>query len=355
MGSSNETSAFGAVANPWDTTRSPGGSSGGSAAAVAAGLIPIATGTDTGGSIRQPASFCGVTGLKPTYGRVSRFGMIAFASSLDQGGPIARSADDCGQVLSAMEGPDPNDATSADRGPTGLTQSRDKLKFGFATQLLANLDPSIADHIENFRKTMAKLGHEFHEVELPHLDFAGPAYYVISGAEASANLARYDGVRYGHRTNKDCDLDEMYRYSRSEGFGAEVKRRLLTGTFALSVGYYDAYYLKAQQIRRLIWEDFLRAFEQVDLILSPTTPTTAFKTGSLSDEPVAMYKQDIYTIPVSLAGLPALSLPCGFAEGLPIGLQLIGRHFDEATILDAGRQFQRETDWHTSHPMTFEA
>ena len=353
MGSSNETSYFGPASNPWDISRSPGGSSGGAASAVAGGLVPIATGSDTGGSIRQPSAFCGTTGLKPTYGRVSRFGMVAFASSLDQGGPIAASAVDCGLLLGAMEGHDQNDSTSAVADSTDLTEQDRKLTIGYPTELFTDLDKDIEHALERARHELCAQGHQFKEIELPHSDVASSAYYVISGAEASANLSRYDGVRYGHRAESPIDLNDLYQRSRSEGFGSEVKRRILTGTFALSVGYFDAYYLKAQKIRRLIREDFLTAFEEVDLIFTPVTPTTAFKLGSLVDDPVEMYRQDLFTIPASLAGLPALSLPCGFKEGLPINCQIIGKHFDESTVLLAARQFQRSTDWHEQHPSAF--
>lgn len=353
MGSSNETSHFGPVLNPWDLSRSPGGSSGGAASAVASGLIPIATGSDTGGSIRQPSAFCGTTGLKPTYGRVSRFGMVAFASSLDQGGPIAASAIDCGLLLRAMEGHDPNDSTSANAERTDLTDNDRKLTIGYPTRLFDNLDEDIEQILEGTKRELSSLGHKFKDIELPHSDAASAAYYVISGAEASANLSRYDGVRYGHRAESPLNLNDLYRRTRSEGFGSEVKRRILTGTFALSVGYFDAYYLKAQKIRRLIREDFLKVFKDVDLIFTPVTPTAAFELGSLVDNPVEMYKQDLFTIPASLAGLPALSLPCGFKKGLPINCQFIAKHFDESTVLSAARQFQRSTDWHEKHPSAY--
>lgn len=353
MGSSNETSHFGPATNPWDVSRTPGGSSGGAASAVAGGLVPMATGSDTGGSIRQPSAFCGTTGLKPTYGRVSRFGMIAFASSLDQGGPIASSAVDCGLLLSAMEGHDQNDSTSAMADSTDLTEQDRQVTIGYPTDLFVDLDQDIASALELAKHELCAQGHQFKEIDLPHSDVASSAYYVISGAEASANLSRYDGVRYGHRAESPIDLNDLYQRSRSEGFGSEVKRRILTGTFALSVGYFDAYYLKAQKIRRLIREDFLSAFKEVDVIFTPVTPTTAFKLGSLVDHPVEMYKQDLFTIPASLAGLPALSLPCGFKEGLPINCQLIGKHFDESTVLNVARQFQRSTDWHEQHPSAF--
>lgn len=350
MGSSNETSYFGAVANPWDPKRSPGGSSGGAASAVAAGLVPIATGTDTGGSIRQPAGFCGITGLKPTYGRVSRYGMIAFASSLDQGGPMGRSAEDIGLLLNAMEGFDERDSTSANTGPTERRDEFKPYRIGYPQNLLSEVKPEIAEHIDSARRVLEKQGHSIVEISLDHTEVAVAAYYVISGAEASANLARFDGVRYGYRALSPINVNDLYCRSRTEGFGLEVKRRILTGTYALSVGYYEAYYAKAQRIRRLVKESFESAFERVDAILAPVTPTTAFETGSLRDDPVTMYQQDTFTIPVSLAGLPALSLPCGFIEGLPIGMQVIAPAFDEATVLHLGRLFQGDTDWHLRHP-----
>ena len=350
MGSSNETSYFGAVHNPWRETHVPGGSSGGAAAAVASGLTPLATGTDTGGSIRQPASLCGVTGLKPTYGRVSRFGMIAFASSLDQGGPIGTSAEDVFELLLAMEGHDVNDSSSADRPPTVLPSEQRNLVIGYPEALYEGLDQEIADCIDRARTQLEALGYSIKRVEIPHIDAAVAAYYVLSSAEASTNLARYDGVRYGHRATGAEDLLDMYCQSRSEGFGLEVKRRILTGTYSLSVGYFDAYYLKAQKIRRLVRDGFLEAFQDVDLILAPVSPTTAFELGSLSANPVDMYRQDLFTIPISLAGLPALSLPCGFVDGLPVGMQLIGPHFEEGNVLAVGMAYQQATDWHARHP-----
>ena len=350
MGSSNETSCFGVVRNPWDLRCVPGGSSGGAAASVASGMSPLATGSDTGGSIRQPASLCGVTGLKPTYGRVSRYGMIAFASSLDQGGPIAHSAYDVHELLTAMEGHDPQDSTSARVPKTDLPQRDRTFVIGIPESLFEDLDDKIAECIQQARRQFEALGHKIEVIELPHSDAAVAAYYVLSSAEASTNLARYDGVRYGHRTETSLDLLDMYCRTRTEGFGLEVKRRILTGTYSLSVGYFDAYYLKAQKIRRLVRDGFLAAFEKVDLILAPVTPTTAFEIGSLKADPVQMYKQDLYTIPVSLAGLPALSLPCGFVEDLPIGMQLIGPHFAEGKVLAAGMAFQEKTDWHDRHP-----
>jgi aspartyl-tRNA(Asn)/glutamyl-tRNA(Gln) amidotransferase subunit A len=356
MGSSNENSHFGAVANPWCTDRVPGGSSGGSAAAVAADLAPIATGTDTGGSIRQPAAFCGLTGLKPTYGRISRYGMVAFASSLDQGGLLARSAADAALLLPHMAGYDPRDSTSSPTTDDWLESCRQQplepmtgLTLGLPTEYFQGLDVP-ASAIEAAVRELEKLGFTIREISLPHTAAAIPAYYIIAGAEASTNLSRYDGVRYGHRCEAPASLKDLYRRSRSEGFGTEVKRRILTGTYALSVGYFDAYYVKAQQIRRLIQQDFLAAFDAVDLILAPTTPDVAFVRGELTDDPVAMYQQDIYTTPASLAGLPALSLPCGFHDGLPLGMQLIGPHFAEQQLLRSAASYQRATDWHLRHP-----
>lgn len=350
MGSSNETSFYGPVKNPWDRECVPGGSSGGSAAAVAAGLAAACTGSDTGGSIRQPASFCGVTGLKPTYGRVSRYGMIAFASSLDQGGPLARSASDAGTLLNAMEGYDPNDSTSAIADPTDIFSSSRALKIGIPSQYWNDLSPSLTKVLEEARRTLESLGHRAVPVELPHTNAATAVYYVIAGAEASTNLSRYDGIRYGHRTASPENLEDLYQFSRSEGFGSEVKRRILTGTYALSVGYYDAYYLKAQQIRRLIRQDFLDAFGEADVILTPVSPSTAFKREALIEDPISMYQQDIYTTPASLAGLPALSLPCGVSDQMPVGMQFIGPHFGESLLLTLGREYQSETDWHALHP-----
>lgn len=350
MGSSNETSFYGPVKNPWDRECVPGGSSGGSAAAVAAGLAAACTGSDTGGSIRQPASFCGVTGLKPTYGRVSRYGMIAFASSLDQGGPLARSASDAGTLLNAMEGYDPNDSTSAIADATDIFSSSRALKIGIPSQYWNDLSPSLTKVLEEARRTLESLGHRAVPVELPHTNAATAVYYVIAGAEASTNLSRYDGIRYGHRAASPENLEDLYQFSRSEGFGSEVKRRILTGTYALSVGYYDAYYLKAQQIRRLIRQDFLDAFGEADIILTPVSPSTAFKREALIEDPISMYQQDIYTTPASLAGLPALSLPCGVSDQMPVGMQFIGPHFGESLLLTLGREYQSETDWHALHP-----
>lgn len=358
MGSSNENSHFGSVANPWNTDHVPGGSSGGSACAVAAGLVPIATGTDTGGSIRQPAAFCGLTGLKPTYGRVSRYGMVAFASSLDQGGLLGRSAADVALVLPHMSGFDPRDSTSSDRDDAwlheagGVKAAGPGLRIGLPREYLSDLGVPAASFDDAIR-IFEGAGFSVTDVSLPHTSAAIPVYYIIAGAEASTNLSRYDGVRFGHRCEDPESLEDLYRRSRSEGFGTEVKRRILTGTYALSVGYFDAYYLKAQRIRRLIQQDFLNAFDQVDLILAPTTPGTAFRRGELSDDPVAMYQQDIFTIPASLAGLPAMSIPCGVHEGLPLGLQLIGPHFEEHRLLESAVAFQQVTDWHDQHPQAY--
>ncbi len=351
MGSSNETSYFGPVRNPWDPKRVPGGSSGGAAAAIASGMAPLATGSDTGGSIRQPASFCGVTGLKPTYGRVSRYGMIAFASSLDQGGPLAHSVEDIHELLLEMEGHDPCDSTSADEAATALPREEKTFSIGYPEALLDGLDSKVGALVDSARAQFEALGYRIKPVELPHLDAAVAAYYVISSAEASTNLSRYDGVRYGHRAENPIDLMDLYCRSRSEGFGLEVKRRILTGTYSLSVGYFDAYYLKAQKIRRVVRDGFLAAFKDVDLILAPVTPTAAFEHASLMADPVQMYRQDLYTVPASLAGLPALSLPCGFLEGLPVGMQVIGPHFAEGDVLAAGLAYQKATDWHDRHPV----
>ena len=355
MGSSNENSHFGPVSNPWDATRVPGGSSGGSAAAVAAGLVPAATGTDTGGSIRQPAALCGISGLKPTYGRVSRYGMVAFASSLDQGGPMARSALDLRLLLHHMEGHDPLDSTSADTGPTPHEADEIPLRIGVPREYGRDLDARLAATVDDAAAIFERLGHGRLEISLPHTAYATAAYYVVASAEASTNLSRYDGVRYGHRAESPVDLDDLYARSRSEGFGAEVKRRILTGTYALSIGYYDAYYRKAQRLRRLVRQDFLDAFATVDLILAPSTPSTAFEKGAFlapdeTKDPTVMYEQDVYTVPVSLAGLPALSIPCGNVGGLPVGMQLIAPHFGEDRLLALAESFQRETDWHQRTP-----
>lgn len=355
MGSSNENSYFGSVANPWDTGRVPGGSSGGSAAAVAARLVPATTGTDTGGSIRQPAAFCGITGIKPTYGRVSRYGMIAFASSLDQGGPMATTAEDCALLLEAMSGFDERDSTCIDRPVEryidAIDQSLNGLKVGLPREYFtAELSAPIAAALQQAIEALQKLGATFVDIDLKNQSLAVPAYYVVAPAECSSNLSRFDGVRYGHRCESPVDLEDLYKRSRAEGFGREVKRRILIGTYALSAGYYDAYYIKAQKVRNLISQDFSLAFEQVDVILGPTTPTTAFKHGENSDDPVAMYLNDIFTIPANLAGLPALSAPCGFVEGLPVGLQLVGNYFDEGRLLNIAHQYQQVTDWHRQIP-----
>ena len=351
MGSSNETSYYGTVRNPWDTDRVPGGSSGGSAAAIAAGFAPAATGTDTGGSIRQPAALCGLTGLKPTYGRVSRYGMIAFASSLDQAGPMARSAEDCALLLQSMAGFDERDSTSmdvrVDDYAGALDQDLRGLKIGLPKEYFsAGLDPAIGDAVHAALEEYRKMGAETVEISLPHTELAVPCYYVIAPAEASTNLSRFDGVRYGYRCENPADLDDLYTRSREEGFGEEVKRRILVGTYALSAGFYDAYYRKAQQIRRLIKQDFTDAFKQVDIIAGPTTPNPAFGIGEKVSDPVKMYLEDIYTIAVNLAGLPALSMPVGFAGELPAGMQLIGRDFDEGRLLAAAHQYQQRSDWH---------
>lgn len=358
MGSSNETSFYGAVKNPWDTDRVPGGSSGGSAAAVAARLVPVATGTDTGGSIRQPASLTGITGIKPTYGRVSRFGMIAYASSLDQGGVFGRDAADCALVLGAMSGFDEKDSTSSDRAVddyvAGLGQSLQGLRIGVPKEYFGEgLDEGVAASIQSALDQYKALGADIVEIELPNTGLAIPSYYVIAPAECSANLSRLDGVRYGHRCEDPVDLEDMYKRSRAEGFGSEVKRRIMIGTYALSAGYYDAYYLKAQKVRRKIKEDFVKAFEKVDVIMGPVSPTTAFKIGEKSDDPVSMYLSDIYTLAINLAGLPAMSVPVEPAAGLPVGLQIVGNYFDEARLLNVAHQFQQVTDWHTQSPEGF--
>lgn len=349
MGSSNENSFYGPVRNPWNTDCVPGGSSGGSAAAVAGGLAPAATGTDTGGSIRQPAALTGITGLKPTYGRVSRYGMIAYASSLDQGGPMTKTAYDAAMLLNVMAGHDPRDSTSINIPVPDYTARLDNplrpLKIGLPTAFFdVRLNPAIAACIEAAKKVLEPLGVTFHPVTLNTLDLSIPAYYVIAPAECSSNLSRYDGVRFGYRCDNPKNLQDLYERSREEGFGSEVKRRIMIGTYALSAGYFDAYYLKALKVRRLIAEDFAKAFETVDVILSPTTPSTAFKIGEKSNDPVAMYLSDIYTIAVNLAGLPGMSIPCGFVDGLPVGMQLIGKAFDEATLLHVAHQYQMHTE-----------
>jgi len=358
MGSSNENSWYGSVANPWNTAHVPGGSSGGSAAAVAAGLAPAATGTDTGGSIRQPAALCGVTGIKPTYGRVSRYGMIAFASSLDQGGPFARSAADCALLLQAMAGFDRRDSTSSESAvddySANLEQGIEGLRIGLPKEYFAEgLDSRLASVIDTAIDELRQQGAEFREISLPNTGLSIPTYYVVAMAECSSNLSRFDGVRFGHRCADPVDLEDLYKRSRGEGFGAEVKRRILIGTYALSAGYYDAYYLKAQQLRRMIKDDFRKAFDSVDLILGPTTPEVAFKIGAKTDDPISMYLQDIYTISLNLAGLPGMSLPVGFVDGLPVGMQLIGNYFDEARLLQVAHRYQQVSDWHLQTPEAF--
>ncbi len=355
MGSSNETSHFGAVKNPWDVTRVSGGSSGGSAAAVAAQMAPAATGTDTGGSIRQPAAMCNLTGLKPTYGVVSRYGMIAYASSLDQGGPMAQTAEDCALLLNVMAGFDERDSTSLERPGEDYTRDLEMpltgLRIGLPKEFFGEgCDAGVMQRIEAAIADYRKLGAETVEVSLPNMKLAVPAYYVIAPAEASSNLSRYDGVRYGYRAPDYADLNDMYAKSRAQGFGDEVKRRILIGTYVLSHGYYDAYYLQAQRIRRLIANDFVAAFRQCDVILGPTSPTTAFRLGEKTDDPVQMYLSDIYTIAVNLAGLPGVSLPCGLADGLPVGLQLIGDYFSEARLLNVAHRYQQATEWHRLRP-----
>ncbi|HUW37863.1 MAG TPA: Asp-tRNA(Asn)/Glu-tRNA(Gln) amidotransferase subunit GatA [Rhodocyclaceae bacterium] len=356
MGSSNETSFFGPVRNPWDIARVPGGSSGGSAAAIAARLAPAATGTDTGGSIRQPAALCGLTGIKPTYGVVSRYGMIAFASSLDQGGPMAKSAEDCALLLSAMAGFDARDSTSLERPAEDYARDLDKplagLKIGLPREFFgAGMADDVRAAVDAALAEYRAAGAVTVEVGLPNSGLSVPAYYVIAPAEASSNLSRFDGVRYGYRAPEYADLFEMYCKSRAQGFGAEVKRRILIGSYVLSHGYYDAYYLQAQKIRRLIADDFAEAFRHCDVIMGPTAPGVAFGIGAKSDDPVAMYLSDIYTIAVNLAGLPGMSIPCGFgAGGLPIGLQLIGNYFDEARMLNVAHRYQQATDWHLRMP-----
>jgi aspartyl-tRNA(Asn)/glutamyl-tRNA(Gln) amidotransferase subunit A len=361
MGSSNETSFYGPVKNPWDPAAVPGGSSGGSAAAVSARLAPAATGTDTGGSIRQPAALCGLTGLKPTYGVVSRWGMIAFASSLDQAGPMARSAEDCALLLNAMAGFDTRDSTSLERPAEDYTREinargGDKplagLRIGLPKEFFAEgLSADVAQAVEAAIAAYRKLGAVTVAISLPNMKLSVPAYYVIAPAEASSNLSRFDGVRYGWRAPQYDDLAEMYCKSRAQGFGAEVKRRILIGTYVLSHGYYDAYYLQAQRIRRLIAADFVEAFKSCDLIMGPTSPTVAFDLGARAADPVQMYLSDIYTIAVNLAGLPGMSIPCGFgAGGRPVGLQIIGDYFAEARMLNAAHQYQRASDWHARSP-----
>ncbi|MEA5098298.1 MAG: Asp-tRNA(Asn)/Glu-tRNA(Gln) amidotransferase subunit GatA [Burkholderiaceae bacterium] len=361
MGSSNENSYFGPVKNPWDKTAVPGGSSGGSAAAVAARLVAAATGTDTGGSIRQPASLCGITGIKPTYGRVSRFGMIAYASSLDQGGALAKTAEDCAMLLNAMVGFDNRDSTSLRRPEEDFTQNLDKpltgLRIGVPKEYFgAGLAADVEQAVRNALAEYEKLGAKLVEISLPNTSLSIPVYYVIAPAEASSNLSRFDGVRYGHRSKDYRDLQDMYRKSRSEGFGEEVQRRILVGTYVLSHGYYDAYYLQAQRIRRLIAQDFRDAFQQCDVIMGPVSPTVAWDIGDKADDPVANYLGDIFTLSTNLAGLPGMSIPCGFGQGeknsrRPVGLQLTGNYFDEARLLNIAHRFQQATDWHLRAPV----
>jgi len=359
MGSSNETSFFGPVKNPWDQARVPGGSSGGSAAAVAARLAPAATGTDTGGSIRQPAALCNLTGLKPTYGVVSRYGMIAFASSLDQGGPMAASAEDCALLLNTMAGFDEHDSTSLDRPREDYSRDLEKplagLRIGLPKEFFGEgCDADVMAAVRTALAEYEKLGATTVEVSLPNSHLSVPAYYVIAPAEASSNLSRFDGVRYGYRAPEYGSLDDMYMKSRAQGFGAEVKRRILIGAYVLSHGYYDAYYLQAQRIRRLIANDFVEAFKDCDVIMGPTSPTTAFKLGEKAADPVQMYLSDIYTIAVNLAGLPGMSVPCGFVGGLPVGLQLIGNYFTEAQLLNVAHRYQQATDWYQRRPAGLE-
>ena len=358
MGSSNETSYFGPVRNPWDRETVPGGSSGGSAAAVAARLCIAATGTDTGGSIRQPAALTGITGIKPTYGRCSRWGMIAFASSLDQAGPMARSAEDAALMLAGMAGFDERDSTSAQRPvddyAAALSQDMRGVRIGIVREFMGEgLDAGVGASVQTAIDQLERLGAEVVEVSLPNACLSVPAYYVVAPAECSSNLARFDGVRYGHRCDSPRDLEDLYKRSRSEGFGAEVKRRIMIGTYALSAGYYDAYYLKAQKVRQLIADDFRKAFTECDLIAGPTAPGTAFRLGEKADDPVSMYLQDIYTIAVNLAGLPGMSIPAPASGGMPVGLQLIGNYFDEARLLGVAHQLQLATDWHRQTPPAF--
>lgn len=359
MGSSNETSFYGAVKNPWDLNTVPGGSSGGSAAAVAARLAPLASGTDTGGSIRQPAAFCGITGIKPTYGRVSRYGMIAFASSLDQGGAMAKSAEDAAIMLQAMSGFDEKDSTSTDKPVGDLLSDIDGsvkgLTIGLPKEFFGeDLDEEIRIKIEEAVEAFKSAGANVKEISLPNINLSVPAYYVVAPAECSANLSRFDGVRFGHRCDSPKDLEDLYKRSRGEGFGDEVKRRIMMGAYVLSAGYYDAYYKKAQQIRRLIKQDFVEAFKEVDVIASATAPSVAFAAGEKKDDPVSMYLSDIFTIGVNLAGLPGMSVPCGFIDDKPVGMQLIGHYFEEARLLNVAHQYQQLTDWHLAVPFGYE-
>ncbi|MGK9067238.1 Asp-tRNA(Asn)/Glu-tRNA(Gln) amidotransferase subunit GatA [Stutzerimonas chloritidismutans] len=358
MGSANESSHYGAVKNPWDRSLVPGGSSGGSAAAVAARLLPAATGSDTGGSIRQPAALTNLTGLKPTYGRVSRWGMIAYASSLDQGGPLARTAEDCALMLSAMAGFDSKDSTSVDQPVddylAALSQPLAGLRIGLPREYFTpGLDTRIADAVTAVVEELKKLGATVKDISLPNMQHAIPSYYVIAPAEASSNLSRFDGVRFGYRCENPADLTDLYKRSRAEGFGDEVKRRIMVGTYALSAGYYDAYYLKAQKIRRLVKNDFVSAFDEVDVILGPTTPNLAWKLGEKNADPVAAYLEDIYTITANLAGIPGLSMPAGFIDGLPVGVQLLAPYFQESRLLNVAHQYQQVTEWHQQAPSGF--
>ncbi len=358
MGSSNETSFYGAVKNPWNTKAVPGGSSGGSAASVAARIAPASTGTDTGGSIRQPASFCGITGLKPTYGRISRYGMIAFASSLDQAGPMAQSAEDCALLMNAMAGFDPKDSTSLDEAVPDYTAELNKpldgLRIGLPKEYFGEgLSDEINQIVQQAIDTYKSMGAEIIEISLPNTHLAVPVYYVVAPAECSSNLSRFDGVRFGHRCEDPKDLEDLYKRSRGEGFGDEVKRRIMVGAYALSAGYYDAYYIKAQQLRRMISEDFSKAFEQVDVIMGPAAPETAFNIGEKTDDPISMYLSDIYTIAVNLAGLPGMSIPAGFSKDMPVGLQIIAGHFEESRLLNVAHQYQLQTDWHKQIPKAF--
>ena len=355
MGSSNETSFYGNVQNPWGQNLVPGGSSGGSAAAVAAGIVPAASGTDTGGSIRQPASLCGISGLKPTYGRISRWGMIAFASSLDQAGPMARTAEDCALLLNEMCSHDTKDTTSLDEEIPDFTKDLNStlegIKIGLVKEFdLSKLDDNVVKVFEESKKHYESLGAEFVEISLPNISLSVPTYYVIAPAECSSNLSRFDGVKFGKRCENPKDLEELYIKTRSEGFGDEVKRRILIGSYVLSAGFYDAYYKKAQQVRRLIKNDFDSAFKNVDIIMSPTTRGTAFEVGSKGDDPIQMYLEDLFTIPANLAGLPAMSIPNGMVDSKPIGLQLIGNFLDESRLLQAAHNFQISTDWHLKTP-----
>ncbi len=358
MGSSNETSFYGAVSNPWNTSTVPGGSSGGSASAVAARLTPAATGTDTGGSIRQPASLCGITGIKPTYGRVSRYGMIAFASSLDQGGVMTQTAEDAALLMNVIAGFDPKDSTSVDCPvedySADLNRPLEGLKIGLPREYFdKGLDPEVDEIIQAALKVYESMGASLHEISLANTHLSIPAYYVVAPAECSSNLSRFDGVRFGYRCENPVDLYDLYSRSRGEAFGEEVKRRIMIGAYALSTGYYDAYYLKAQKIRRIISNDFSQAFEQVDVIMGPASPTTAFQKNAKSDDPIAMYLSDIYTISVNLAGLPGMSIPAGFVDGMPVGLQIIGQAFAEAKLLNVAHQFQQLTDFHAQIPENF--